>query len=412
MLFSHLSVAAAPRNGWKIALFAVCLLFFVDRGPYRAIRYSTAGDFSTVYAAARCWLHGANPYDRTALKNELAASGAPAAIQHDQDINPSVYLPSAMPWMAPFAALPWASSHTVWTLLLVAVFTLSVYVLVAHSRLRAGEGWLAWAAALLFSPTYVGIYDGNPGVLAIGLTTLSICLAVGDSLVASGAALGIALCLKPQIAICSFCVLAMWKCWKPQVVAVALFAAAALFGVLIMSHAGHDWEWWRSEQHNVAISFVPGGPSDPSPSSPVAWQMLNGQALAAYLFASPRAVNACVWITTICVFLVYLWRRRKRHDHWQDAAFFSALILIPTYHRYYDAQLLLLSLPLLVESGRRHNKRLVIAVGVLLLVLAFPIQSVFARMLREQARIASVQQFVLLRNQPAAVLLLAAVLSL
>ncbi len=409
MLFSHLSVAVAPRNWWKIALFAVCLLFFLDRGPYRAIRYSTTGDFSTVYAAARCWMHGANPYERASLKNELATSGAPASIQRDQDINPSVYLPSAMPWVAPFAALRWKAANASWILLLIILFVLSVRALIAHSGLMGPQKWFAWGAALLFSPTYVGIYDGNPGVLAIGLATLSVCLAADSSLVASGIVLGIALCFKPQIAICAFCVLALRKCWKPQALAVGLFAAAAMLGVAIVSHAGHDW-WWQSEQHNLAISFVPGGQSDPSPVSPVAWQLLNTQALAGYLFSNRRAMNVCVWIIAGCLALVYLWRR-KPIDYWRDAAFFSALVLLPTYHRYYDAQLLLLLLPLLVQSARSGNRRLVLTTGFLLLILALPIQSVFARMLGERATIPSFRQFVLLRNQPAALLLLAAVLS-
>ncbi len=43
-------------------LFLLSLLFFIERGPYRALRDSRSGDFATVYAASRCWLNHENPY--------------------------------------------------------------------------------------------------------------------------------------------------------------------------------------------------------------------------------------------------------------------------------------------------------------------------------------------------------------
>lgn len=409
VLFSHLP--GAHRDWWKITIFAVCVLFFLDRGPYRAVRYSTTGDFSTVYAAGRCWLHGSNPYDRASLKAELIAAGAPSGIQHDQDINPSVYLPAAMPWMVPFAMLPWKIANALWCLLLVVAFALSVRVLLRHSGLTRSHQWLAWAAILLFSPTYVGIYDGNPGVLAISLTTLSICLAVAESCLASGLLLGVVLCFKPQIALCGLCVFALWKLWKPPLLGLTLFLAASLLGILTVSHFGHDWTWWDSEQRNIATSFESGGQSDPAITSPVAWQMLNGQTLAAYAVPDRCSGNYFVWSLAGCLLVLRLSRTNADASPWPNVAFLAALTLLVTYHRYYDGQLLLLILPLWATMARNHKARFAL-MGVCLLVLAFPVQTVFARMLGSQSAQPSFKQFVLLRNQPAALLVLTAALAI
>src|SRR5690349_912930 len=106
----------------RILFFFLCLAFFIDRGPYRALRYSTTGDFSTLYAAARCWLHSENPYSAPALKHELASAGAPDSIVRAQDVNVSVYMPSAMPLMAPVATLPWRVANPVWCFLALVAF--------------------------------------------------------------------------------------------------------------------------------------------------------------------------------------------------------------------------------------------------------------------------------------------------
>lgn len=395
------------RDLWCVVLFLACLAFFVDRGPYRAIRFSTTGDFSTVYAAARCWLHRANPYERLSLKTELANAGAPSAIQHDQDINPSVYLPAAMPCSAPIAWMSWHRANVVWCCLSLALFGISLWRLLDSARLPARARWLVASLALLFSPTYVGIYDGNPGVIAISLIVISMCGAAAGRLLASGISLGAAMCFKPQLALCAVCVFAVWKCWRPLFYAVLLLCIASLIGIGVLSRFGRDWQWWQTEQHNVAISFEPGGQSDPAPSSPVAWQLLNTQTLTSYVFEKQSAYNAAVWILAALLTAVFLYFRQQGAGStpWLDVAFFAPLTLTITYHRYYDAQLLLLLIPPLVYLW--HRERLLASiVSACLLLVAFPVQSLLARQLGPEATVASIKQVIFLRNQPLAVLTL------
>jgi Glycosyltransferase family 87 len=395
-------------------LFSVCLIFFLNRGAYRAIRFSTTGDLSTVYASARCWMHGNNPYDRALLKAELAQAGAPEHIQHDQEINPSVYLPAAMPIAASVAWMPWSLANVLWCLLALILFGISLFKLLEQTSAFSSAKWLVACAALLFCPTYVGIYDGNPAVIAISLTTLAIVLVLRGSLRSAGILLGIALCFKPQIALCAVCVFALWRYWKSILIGAAVFCFATGLAVAVLSGSSHSGAWWQTEQRNVLISFQPGGQSDPTPGSAVGWQLLNAQTLVSYVFNERSRYDVAVWIFSALLVIVFLILRKKSGNRspWHDAAFFSSVTLLITYHRYYDAQLLLLEVPFLLSLWRTKRKPVVaVLISVCLALLAFPTQSIFARRMEEAATEASIRQFVLLRHQPMAVLTLAIVLA-
>jgi glycosyl transferase family 87 len=403
----------APRDFVVLVLFLACSAFFINRGPYRAIRFSTTGDFSTVYAAARSWLTGTNPYEREALKIELSRAGAPLDIQRDQDINPSVYLPAAMPWAASVSWLTWIIANILWCLVSLTIFIWSVWKVLCYSALSTRAKWIAASAVLLFSPTYVGIYDGNPGVIAIGLIVGSICLAFEGRMLISGVTLGVATCFKPQLAICALGVLVLARWWKAIIVAIAVAAVSMTIGLVILEGSAERGRWWQSEQQNLAVSFEPGGQSDPAPRSVVAWQFLNAQTLSSYLSTDWRVYDVAVWIGAGLLILTFLWTRKqqKRWTPWRDAAFCSAMTLIPTYHRYYDAQLLVLLLPFGVLLWQADKRGTVILMAACLGVLAFPIQSFFAQRLGAAATIPSLKQFIFLRNQPVALIVLAIALT-
>ncbi len=361
-----------------------------------------------MYAAARCWLYGCDPYERDKLKVALSQAGAPLDIQSDQDVNPSVYLPAAMPWMASVAWLPWRVANAAWCLISLAAFGWSVWKILDHSALSATAKWVAASAVLLFSPTYVGIYDGNPGVVAIGLVAGSICLAFEGSMLVSGVVLGVAICFKPQLGICALGVLVLAKCWKAILAATAVAAVSMIIGAFVLSSFGDRDQWRQAERHNLAVSFEPGGQSDPAPSSAVSWQFLNAQTLSSYFSTNRHTYDAVVWIGGGLLTLAFLATRQHMRPQpvWRDVAFCAAMTLILTYHRYYDAQLLVLLLPFVVLLWRANKRRTVLLMGACLGVLAFPIQSFFARRLGAAASVASLRQLLFLRNQPAALLVL------
>jgi hypothetical protein len=111
------------------ALVLLSLAFFIERGPYRALRDSRSGDFTTVYAASRCWLKHENPYAREDLTLELTRAGAPASLIREQDQHLSLYPISVMPLAAVFAWLPWRAANGAWCLFSLVCFAASIAVL-------------------------------------------------------------------------------------------------------------------------------------------------------------------------------------------------------------------------------------------------------------------------------------------
>ncbi len=178
------------RRLWLV-LFVGAALYFVVRGPWRAI--ADSGDFLIVFSAARNWIHGTNPY----LPADLAASAQAAGASVNEAYfvtSPSVYLPSALPFFAPLALLPWAVAKVLW---LAGLLVLTLWNIAAFARM-AKEWALPIASFLLaFAPLHTGLGKGQPAVFVCGLVFLSLFTTDADI---AGLLLGIAVCIKPQVA--------------------------------------------------------------------------------------------------------------------------------------------------------------------------------------------------------------------
>ncbi len=394
-------------------LFSLSLVFFIERGPYRALRDSRTGDFATIYAAARCWIHRENPYVRANLTLELTRAGAPASLIREQDQHVSAYPISVMPLAAMFACLPWTAANVTWCLFSLGCFAGSLLVL-----LRDFSGFPAklWAASgcLFFSPTYVGVVNGNPSVVAISLVIFSLYFARMNWLWVSGILLALTLCVKPQIALCGLLAFLLWKRWLSLFAGLAGVIVITLFAGLWISSFGKDWGWWESFKQNAAALALPGGLIDPRPGSPYACGFLNSQTLSYLLTPNAAVAEGLVLVLTAGLLLRYFWltRKDKAADQRMDAAFLAAITLAMAYHRYYDGQLLLLVFPAVAVLWRRGRVRTAWALGICLAMVAFPLQSFFAKHFEALGAHLSLLQVVLFRHEPAAVLGIALILSL
>ncbi len=184
--------------------------------------------------------------------------------------------------------------------------------------------------------------------------------------------------------------------------------------MLQASSFGQNWQWWPSLLQNLAKESSPGGLVDPRPSSPYAAELLNSQTLSYLLTPNARIAEASVLLLMLALLALYFYRRTEDHapPSWVDAAFFAGITLAVTYHRYYDAQLMLVLVPAAVCLWQRGQIRTASALGVCFILLAFPAQSVLSRALGEAATQPSITQLILLRNQPIVILAAILVLSL
>lgn len=400
-------------------LFCLAALYFIARGPWRAVGSVNSYDFASVYGAARCWLHNENPYDMELVDREVHAAGDDPATLPNTDPPPSVYLPTALPLVASVAWLPWKTARLTWSLLSIAVFGFSALLILRNSHITEGQKWLVGAGLLLFSPTSSGLSTGNPSVISCGLTLGALFLALRRP--ASAAAfipgllpaflLGLAHSLKPQISVAALAPLLIWGLWRTMALSLSVPALAALLSFLRAESLGRYRLWIDTLGFGLKSASVPGGINDPSPANYFSYHLVNTAAIASVWLHDSRTVSVLVCIITAALITAYLLLRHRscvRTRRLRDIAFFCIVSLLPVYHRYYDAQLLLgaVGFLLTVESRHKNEER---AIWIGLLLLLFPLQAVFAEA-HYQLNPASPVGFLLLRHQPAIVLILAALL--
>ncbi len=395
-------------------LFLLSLAFFLERGAYRGLHESRTGDFATIYAAARCWLHHEGPYDRAGLERELVQAGAPSVLIRDQLHQASLYPISAFPFVALLAFLPWSAANIIWCILSLACFAASIVALLQDLAVSKTGKWIAASACLFFSPTYVGVVNGNASVISISLAILSLDFAIHKRLWKSGVLFGVTLCIKPQIAICCFLALLLWR--RRAAVVIGAVVAGIVWAVAILhaSSSGQSWGWLVSWWQNVAHEGASGGLDDSRPGNPFASGFLNAQTLSYLVSGNALFAEGIVFALALVLAVLYFHFSQNEKNgpgrKWVDAAFFAALSLAITYHRYYDAQLLLAAIPTVVYLWQSSRVRTAALAGLCLLALAFPLQSTIDRIFGPAAGDDSPALVLLRRYKPFVVILLALVL--
>ena len=167
-------------------------------------------DFAMMWEAMR----QAKPYDRVALNAALNwESRYPVAF---------VYPPTAMPIFGLLALLPMRMALTLW-----AVLSAAAMGIVSRSK---------WAPLLLLAPPVLWAIPGGQTSLLQGSILAGSLLLLRRPVIA-GVLLGIALCLKPQLALAFPLLLAIERRWHvliPAVLTVVVTAAlsATIFGPL------------------------------------------------------------------------------------------------------------------------------------------------------------------------------------
>lgn len=252
-------------------------------------------------------------------------------------LRPFVYPPSALPVLAPFAALPFYWAYVVWTVL--------GAILVAGATAAAAQRQRLLAAALvLLSP---------PGSLAliVGQSTLLVagCLTLGVTELSrrpwlAGALFGLAAAVKPQAAVLVPVALVAARAWK------ALGASILVGGVLgLASLVMVGWQpwlaWLESLPRFAALITL-------SPS-----HMRGGVTLTMMGVNLGMDADALGWIRLAALLTAVLgtWLAfaRGRDPAYRLAALGAGALAIMPYAMHYEALLLAPAAVLLAMSPRR-----------------------------------------------------------
>lgn len=379
-------------------IFCLSVGYFVAAGPWRALQVSNAYDFAPIYASTRLWLDGQNPYDMRSVTREVHT--ASPKFSRPGAIEPSVYSPTLFPLVIPLALLSWPMASLLWVCLSTVVFAVSVPLLFINSDVSAAGRWLLGAGVFSFSPTLFGLSHGNPIVLSCSLTMLAVFLVMNGRIGFAALTLGLAHCIKPQISICAVALFALWGYWRPLLLSFTVPALSALISMLRAPSLAEYWHWLTSLQQTIAATTLPGAINDVTLSNQWANSIVNLQTLFAVWVHNPVVVNTISGLIAGALVLCYLkFRGRFEGDRrLRDMAFFAALTLTYIYHRFYDEQILLLSVPLLA-TFTATRKAIVIGVALCVLALWFPLHLI-AILVPDSMTPRSLLGLFLLRPQP------------
>jgi hypothetical protein len=321
-------------------------------------------DFQAVYYGARTLMEHHNPYSVSELGAVYSAEGGNSASvtpKQRYDVTMFVNTPATLVLVAPFAMLPVAVGQVLWMLLVTGSLILAAYLVwdlaADHAPILSGcmVGFLLLNCQVIFGA-------GNSAAIVVGFCAIAVWCFLKDRYVPAGiVCMAISLAMKPHDAglVWLFFLLAgglyRKRAIQTAVVTAAIVLAAVVWISLVVPHWMHDW------QGNMATISAPGGLNDPRPDMVkkiAAGNVISLQAVFSVFHSEPRFYNSASYL--VCGVLLAIWAYATlRSRGFQERTWFALAVVVPltvlvTYHRVYDAKLLLLTIPacaILWEEG-------------------------------------------------------------
>lgn len=334
-------------------------------------------DFKAIYYAERCLIQHNDPYNSDEFETVYRAEGGrfPSdpvqLLMFRRAVPVFCNLPTTLLLFAPWAMLSWGPAHLLWILPLAASIFLAAYLVWRASKDYA-SGTSLFLICLLAANCEFVIMSGRSAMFAIDLCVIAVwCLLEGRFLPAGVLCLGLSMVIKPHDTgfVWLYFFLAGGTYRKRALQALAVVVALAVPAILWVSHISPHW---LIELHaNLSATGARGGLADPGPASismsfPV--RVIDLQTVISVFRDSPEFYNPVSYLVGgvfLLAWSVHTLKSRFSHRSALVAlAAISALSMLPTYHRQYDAKLLLLAVPacamLSAEGGRTGKTALLL----------------------------------------------------
>ncbi len=351
---SAASNALCVRTGrWA---FYLLLLVMVGQGvariAFRSIPDALQGsaDLRSPYLSSRAWGQGIDPYSRENIAAEweqVRPAGSRNLVETDWLWFPSLYPPSTLAMIYPLTFIPWAVVRVGWVIanVLICVAACLAMIRILNLSWSDRRAQFLGAAFISLGPLVTCLRTANPTIIAVMLCVLVLYFVRFDRPIMAGIILGIAVTLKPQLAGAVLIVFILQL--RPRIcvpaIAVAVFFVLLGVGRLWISHAN----WIPSLHGNLAMSTGPGRINDASRLNPEKWSMLNLQVPLFEIFSNRHLVDALAWgtVAALCVVFLVIWKRSSQPiENILLVGVPLAVCLLPIYHRYYDALVLIFPL--------------------------------------------------------------------
>lgn len=316
--------------------------------------------------------------------------------------------------------LPWNVAHAIWLALLAVAFFLAAFLMWRLEAAHASNISL-FLVCILIANAEVIFGGGNTAGIVVSLCVLAVWCFLNDRFVPAGV-----LCLAVSLAIKPHDVGLVWLYFlmagrlqrKRALQALIITGVIGLSAFLWVSHVAPHWiQDWRS---NLAVISSPGGINQPGPKSvsgSTPDMVIDLQAAVSVFKDDPRVYNLVSYL--VCGPLLLVWSVRTlrsqftRTRGWLAMAAIVPITMLVTYHRSYDAKLLLLTIPacamLWAKGGAIGRSALLVSTAGILFTSDIPlaIMVIFAEKLQMSAAGFLGKILTVLLSRPASLALLA-----
>jgi len=312
-------------------------------------------DFKAVYYGTRCLLEHHNPYNVSELDGVYLAEGGgnpSETVTAHQTVTLFVNLPTTFILLTPFAMLPWGVAHLLWI-----SFTVVSLIFAAFLVWNCGANYAPVLSvgliSLILANSEILFLTGNTAGIVVSLCVVAVWCFLSERFVLAGIlCLALSLAIKPHDAglVWFYFLLAGGVYRKRALQTLLVTAILSLSAFLWVSHVAPHWmqDWYS----NMTAISARGGLNEPGPASRIGrspGMIFDLQAAISIFWDDPRIYNAVSYL--VCGVLLLLGAVRTLRSQfslrraWIALAAVTVLTMLVTYHRSYDAKLLLLTVP-------------------------------------------------------------------
>lgn len=333
-------------------------------------------DFQSYYYGTQCLIHRHNPYDVNELEalyrteNGIITMDSDS-IQRRKTITLYVNLPATFLFIAPFAMLPLMTAQVLWATLTAGFFFLASF-LIWQLASNYAPILSTCLIALFLANCELVFSTGNAVGIVVGLCVIGTWCFIEERFVLAGIlCMAVSLSIKPHDAGLVWLYFFMGggvyrrRALQALVVAAALALPAVLWVSLIAPAWIQDW------QANMMSIVVPGAVNNPGPTSLGIFYLggvISLQTVVSLFGDAPLFYNTITY--SICGAMLAVWLVRtvksgvSQTNSWLALAAIAPITMIVTYHRSYDAKLLLLTVPACAILWDRGGRIKWIAVAI------------------------------------------------
>lgn len=346
------------KKARQISMFLMALCSGISLAWGIALERGTpsgAMGFPGIYYGTRCLIQHCDPYNVGQLEAFYRAEGGESpsdTIQRRQSVTLYVNLPTTFLFVAPFAILPFKFAHLLWMILTVGSFFTAACLMWSLGARQAPKISL-FLVCMVLANAEVVFAGGNTAGIVVSLCVVAVWCFLNDRFVWTGIlCLAVSLAIKPHDGglVWLYFVLAGGVYRKRALQSLAITFALGLTALLWICLAVP--RWMPEMRANLATISVHGGINDPGPASigmRIPGMVIDLQTVFSVFRDDPRLYNLASYF--VCGSLLLLWLTKaarssfSRRNAWFALASATALTMLVTYHRPYDAKLLLLAVP-------------------------------------------------------------------